>query len=426
MDHLLRMWPSSVYTKIKRNFFSKPQKRVNLGDGVEAYHGVYQSIRPVHSLTGAQLSVNVDVANGTFWTTTLLHYTAREVARCRDLNELSTKLQPQIDSHGGRAESPAFKLLRMFRKIRVTVTHRGQAEGPPPEYVIEKFINMSAMEYKQPIRNPETGQQEEMTIHQYFLKKYNMPLTFPHYPLVKTTRKDNVIPMELCRISPNQRCPYKLNEQQTAQMIKFAVTPPDERWQHIYNGIEMLKWDQDPNLKAFDLKISQRPAEIKAHVLPNPKVQFANGSNNPGTSGRWDLRGKKFMAGNTKELQSWGIMVVEGRGSPDKAAIQRFVGEFIKIYTQHGGRVANPKPAIVPSGPNTDAGKMVETLWHRTGNESNSRPQMLMFVLLFKEASMYNRIKKSCDCRFGVVSQCMQSAHVLVSHSVCYKAVHTY
>ena len=419
MDHLLRMWPSSVYTKIKRNFFSQPQQRFNLGEGVEAYHGVYQSIRPVHWPTGPRLSVNVDVANGVFWTTSMLMLTAREICRCRDVNHLSAELQPKKDSHGARVESNAFKNLRNLKRVRVTATHRGQKEGSPPdEYVVEKFLNMSAMEYKQDIFNPQTGVKEPTTIHQYFLRKYNMPLNYPHLPLVKTTKKDVVVPMEFLKIKPNQRCVYKLNEHQTSNMIKFAVTPPDQRWGDICTGLEMLKWDRDPYLKHFDLKIDGKPAEVKAHVLPNPKVQFANGPHNPGTAGRWDLRGKKFMAGNLKELKSWGIMVVEGRGSPDKAAVERFIGEFVKVYTQHGGRVVNPRPIIVPSGPNNDGGKMVEALWNATGNANQARPQMLMFVLLFKEIALYTRIKKSCDCRYGVVSQCMQSAHVLVSDTI--------
>ena len=37
---------------------------------------------------------------------------------------------------------------------------------------------------------------------------------------------------------------------------------------------------------------------------------------------------------------------------------------------------------------------------------------MLVFLLSGVEAFEYLRIKKSADCRFGVVSQCMQSVHV--------------
>ena len=37
---------------------------------------------------------------------------------------------------------------------------------------------------------------------------------------------------------------------------------------------------------------------------------------------------------------------------------------------------------------------------------------MMVFLLAGKDAVCYERIKKSCDCRYGVVSQCMQNAHV--------------
>lgn len=37
---------------------------------------------------------------------------------------------------------------------------------------------------------------------------------------------------------------------------------------------------------------------------------------------------------------------------------------------------------------------------------------MMVFMLSSKDAFRYSRIKKSCDCRWGVVSQCMQNAHI--------------
>ena len=37
---------------------------------------------------------------------------------------------------------------------------------------------------------------------------------------------------------------------------------------------------------------------------------------------------------------------------------------------------------------------------------------MLVFILPDKNADTYFRIKKSCDCRYGVVSQCMQATHI--------------
>jgi len=43
--------------------------------------------------------------------------------------------------------------------------------------------------------------------------------------------------MELLTIVQNQRYNYKMDERQTANMIKFAVTPPQERWGAIEHGL---------------------------------------------------------------------------------------------------------------------------------------------------------------------------------------------
>lgn len=39
-------------------------------------------------------------------------------------------------------------------------------------------------------------------------------------------------------------------------------------------------------------------------------------------------------------------------------------------------------------------------------------PQIILYILPDKSAPVYERLKKSLDCRFGIVSQMMQSGHV--------------
>lgn len=68
LDHLMREWPSRQYTQIKKSFFQRGEQRFDLGGGVEAFKGVFASLRPVlDDRFNKSLSVNVDVANGTFW-----------------------------------------------------------------------------------------------------------------------------------------------------------------------------------------------------------------------------------------------------------------------------------------------------------------------------------------------------------------------
>jgi eukaryotic translation initiation factor 2C len=68
LDHVMREGPSRKYTQIKKSFFQRGENRFDLGGGVEAFKGVFSSLRPVlNNQMQKSLSVNVDVANGTFW-----------------------------------------------------------------------------------------------------------------------------------------------------------------------------------------------------------------------------------------------------------------------------------------------------------------------------------------------------------------------
>lgn len=80
-------------------------------------------------------------------------------------------------------------------------------------------------------------------------------------------------------------------------------------------GLKLLKWDQDPFLKNYGLKISPQMIETQARLLTPPVVQFGGkGTQKPGTSGRWRLDGMQFYEPNKKDLVSWGVCVMNHLG----------------------------------------------------------------------------------------------------------------
>jgi hypothetical protein len=102
----------------------------------------------------------------------------------------------------------------------------------------------------------------------------------------------------------------------------------------------MLNWAADPNLKKYGLKVTTSRTVVEARVLQAPKVQYGTGVANPGTSGRWDLKGKKFLQPNTAPLKSWSVTVISGKrgGKPDKSSLENFVKEFVKVRDQNPRR----------------------------------------------------------------------------------------
>ncbi|KAK0345141.1 Protein argonaute [Friedmanniomyces endolithicus] len=404
-DHLLRETPRQRYTQIKRSFFARGQTRFDLGSGVEAFKGVYQTLRIGH-LGGrrACLTVNVDVANGMFWKELPVHQAALQLTGRRDINDLITAVK-----QGGESSRTGQDLKKM-RKLHVVAKHRGKDTVDP--YVIDKFLYKGARDHK----FEKDG--KKISVYDHFASAYNIRLQYPDLPLALMTKgkaqgKMTVLPMEVLTIQPNERYAYKMDERQTSNMIKFAVTPPAERYKAIEHGLEMLKWDADPVHKAFGVEISRAKTVVDARLITAPKVQFGTGDAKPGTSGRWDLKGKKFLTPNTAPLKCWGVCVVPGRrgGKPDRSVVQNFVTEFCKVYKTHGGRVENTTPEFTLAA-GDDVGQWVTMLWNQTGNKFNARPQLLVFILPDKDSNTYGRIKRSGECRYGVVSQCMQYAHV--------------
>lgn len=198
-------------------------------------------------------------------------------------------------------------------------------------------------------------------------------------------------------------------------MIKFAVSRPPQRRQAIDQGLKKLDWAKDPMLLGYGMKINPTMLKTNARILEPPEPLFAKGATaKPNFTGRWDLRGKVFLQPNDRPLKSWGIVVLmpQDRRPPVTVdQIEAFKKNFLTLYRGHGGQVENMNPPIIGGVP--DDAKAIETCFMRAGSAANLRPQMLMVILSNKSAEVYNRVKKSCDCRFGIMSQCVQASNVV-------------
>ncbi len=193
-------------------------------------------------------------------------------------------------------------------------------------------------------------------------------------------------------------------------MIKIAVTRPDKRKADIMKGVRDLNWPGDPYLAAFDLPISTEMVSTKARLLPNPEITYSNTKVNPGVSGRWDLRGKKFLEVNQKPLTSWGMGIVGGACAMPH--LEAFSKSFCSIYRGHGGKISRDPALFNLVSQSGDFGKISADAYQETGKTCNATPQLVILILPTKNQLAYERIKKNMDCRFCVVSQCLQGIHV--------------
>lgn len=421
MDHLIREWPSQHLLAIKRNFYPYNGQGRALMDGsvVEVRQGTYASLRLSHNLSrgGVGLALNADVSNTCFWVarqtidTLLCNYLKTCDRRWSNMrpSDLVNELRP-VQAHGRLQSSDAFKQVRKLRKLRFTVRHSNR----PPS---DKVYSIQDIVFRENY-GPEGATAKNVTfecdganisVADYYAKKYKAQLKNPHLPLIDAG-KGGFIPMEFAWVEPMQRYPFKLNPDQTAAMIKIAVTRPDARKKNIEQQVRLLEHSQDPILKHYGAHFEQQFTRTDGRVLQPPAVNFANGAANPQFSGRWDLRGKKFFKANVAPLQAWGFVVMDNCVQYNQ--LQQFARNFKQTFQGHGGICTADAMLIqTPGHMRNNVAAVIEHA-HKEITRQCGYTQLVFVVVQHKNSPHYLRLKKSADCRFGILSQVVNGMQV--------------
>ncbi|KND92077.1 Protein argonaute [Tolypocladium ophioglossoides CBS 100239] len=423
IDHLIRQFPSQQMLSLKRNFYDenergKPLAGVN--NVVEVHKGVYASVRLSHNLArgGIGLALNADVANTCFWggrntmDVIMLSFLAScDPKRWFGLTQVTVAqhLRP-VQHHSGKwSSSDAFKQLRKLVRLKFKVHHAGRYEKDKI-YSIRDFT--FDQKYGAEGANAKTVTFEyngkETCVGDYYAQKYKAWLKYSRLPLIDAG-KGGYIPMEYAVIEPMQRYPFKLNPEQTAAMIKIAVTRPQVRRADIENKVAKLRHREDPFLREYGVSFEPSFTKTDAKILPPPKVDFGQGSGSadPRFSGRWDLRGKKFWKQNTAPLQNWAFIAMDT--CVDFPNLQNFAKTFRQTFLGHGGKC--PQDAMLLNVPANIKHDIAEAIVWAHGEVRRARgyTQLLFIVVGHRNSPHYIRLKKSADCRFGILSQVVNS-----------------
>ncbi|KAJ2982189.1 hypothetical protein NUW58_g6496 [Xylaria curta] len=423
-DHCIRQGPSEKMIPIRRNFYPKTAKSQELSNIIEVYKGLYVAARLGEA---KRLMINVDTANTAFWRTHTIAVLALRIfnEHKKDWSnfqwvEFAEQLRPvpRNDRQGRTVPGPseAFALLKRLHKLKFVVKHRGKM-NEQKTYTIKRIIfderygkegaHSQNVQFKKKLPNGET---RDTSVWQHYQEAYNFRLQYPKLPIIETTR-GGLFPMELCNVADWQRYPFKLDPAQTASMIKFAVTRPPVRKNDIMEGFGHLNYANDPYLAEFGIRVSGNMHVTNARLLKNPEIAFAGtAKHNPGFSGRWDLRGKRFLEPNQKQIQSWGLIICGNACTKQEA--DAFATKFSQTYRNHGANIAVPINVIEVPFSVGDYGEICLRAWNNIGSHYKNFPQMIFFVVPNKNSLVYERIKKSMDCRFCCPSQVLQGGHV--------------
>lgn len=355
----------------------------------------------------------MDTAHGVFWPRANLLWICRRQADISDETGY-IRLHPtqNIKTKKREFNRVLANINDRIRRLRVTPdNYHPKFNG---SFTIKRLLNESAETYMIDYKDPATGKITKMSVEDYFLRRYNYELEDPGACLVQMDRHDLVFPLECLKIERLQRWEAKLTDKETANMINFTAKKPAKRLEMIRTCKGLLDHEHDPHLLHYGLHIGEKMIRTKARLLPNPEIQFGNGKHSPGIAGRWDLRNRKFLKSNKREITRWGVGLRSG-GSGYQINMKQlddWVETFIRIFRSHGGQIRK-RPGVLTDLGEITAEQATENLYHKTYSFYGDRePQLLILIMPCLDPWYYTRVKKCFDTIYGVPSQVLQTEHI--------------
>ncbi|CAA0806620.1 Protein argonaute 10 [Striga hermonthica] len=391
LDIVLRELSMKRFCPVGRSFFSpdirKPQR---LGDGLEAWCGFYQSIRP----TQMGLSLNIDMASAVFIEALpVIEFVAQLLGK----DVLSRPL----------SDSDRIKVKKALRGVKVEVTHRRDVRR---KYRVAGITTQPTRELVFPVDDNSTMK----SVVEYFQEMYGFTIQYTHLPCLQVgnQKKANYLPMEACKIVEGQRYTKRLSEKQITALLKVTCQRPRDRENDILQTVQHNDYEQDPYAKEFGIRISEKLASVEARVLPAPWLKYHETGKEKDCLpqvGQWNMMNKKMINGMT--VSRWACINFS-RSVQDSVA-RGFCNELAQMC-QVSGMEFNPEPVIpIYNAWHDQVEKALKHVYHACTNKLKGKElELLLAILPDNNGSLYGDLKRICETDLGLISQCCLTKHV--------------
>ncbi|KAJ2997992.1 hypothetical protein HDV02_004994 [Globomyces sp. JEL0801] len=347
----------------------------------------HQSIR---AMLAGHLGINVDVASTVF-----------------RKGEISV-IDFILESMGGRHVDDIKRysiasLSKILRAVSVVTTHRGDMKQ---RFRIGKVSKDSANSMK--FMNKEN---KKISVTEYFKTELGVRLQYPDLPLVLKPNGKTAFPIEVLKIIPGQRFKDRMSGQQTADVIRATVQKPADRRAQIENAVKnSLKYEKNPYMDSFGLQVGTEMMDVRARVLPSPKVVFRNNQSANGSDGSWNLRNLKLI--NSPPLNSFGFIFYVRMSNEEATAIRNVI---LEKWSKAGMNIKNFNAPVLVTNPNVPAniGGSLKTMFENCKSQTKERCQLVICILDKDAKGLYEQIKRIALLKAGLITQCMLSKHVM-------------
>ncbi|CAO2841686.1 unnamed protein product [Amaranthus hypochondriacus] len=395
LDIVLRERLTARFSPIARSFYSPDLgKKQPLGNGLESWQGFYQSIRP----TQMGLSLNIDMSSTAF------------IKPLPVIEFVTQLLNPNKTSRPlSLSDSDQLKIKKALRGVKVEVTHRGNTRR---KYKISGLTSKATRDLTFPV--DERGKMKSVV--EYFYETYGYVIQHTQCPCLQVgnEQRPNYLPMEVCKIAEGQRYSKRLNEQQIKALLNATCKLPQERENNIVQTVLHNAYHNDLYAQEFGIRIDERLATVEARVLPAPLLKYHESGREKECLpqvGQWNMMNKRLVYGGT--VNNW--MCINFSCNVLDGVASRFCSELAQMC-HISGMVYNPKPVLQVFSAYPD---QVEGALNNRYHDAMKKLQpqdkkldLLIVILPDNNGSLYGNLKRICETKLGIVSQCCLTKHV--------------
>eukprot|EP01018_Ginkgo_biloba_P029290 Gb_13719 [translate_table: standard] len=399
---VLKEHPSSTGSILRRHIFPKQQERnVDIGGGVAACRGLFQTLRP----TAQGLALNVDFSVVAFHKSIgVLNYLwENKKIDC----QVSKPLSPNVLKDAENA----------LRGLRVKVNHRRTSQ----KFTVWRLTEQITRDLKFEICE-DNKQKKIVRLVDYFKQRYGRDIRFQLLPcldLSKTPERINYVPMEFCDICEGQRYPRdRLNAFQSNSLLTMACPPVRERVQMINDIMNRQDGPRGgPYAPKFQITVGFDMTQVTGRILGAPQLKLGDGGQVRQVTPRPDDRQWNMLRSHVfegKRIDKWGLISFF-RDNPSKQAklVENF-GRFMVSRCAELGINMNQSPTVNEFDSMTKFSNVTELQRTLMGVHRKAKGQLQILICVMQErhALGYRNLKLICETDIGLITQCCLFEHV--------------
>ncbi|KAI6204450.1 hypothetical protein M3Y94_00675700 [Aphelenchoides besseyi] len=246
-----------------------------------------------------------------------------------------------------------------------------------------------------------TIDKEIMTIFQYFQRRYQTTLAYPHLPLVvvKMDQDFSYYPMEVCEIVDYQRLrKNQINIDMQQRLLAASTRQPDIMDRDVLRSIASMKLDESQHLSEAGLHVASDVLKVQGHMVSSPGMQYADATKQFDDDNSLCKTGNKYFIPAT--IEKWALYGVENtmHNYMSVDELRQFATMFCSMARTKGLVIEFPVNISRPSYNNES--DMRELVFEA----SKLKIQYLLFITRKDDLFVHGNIKKA-EQKYGIITQ---------------------